>query len=287
MTKKENAIRRSGRSQGPLVLEPKKKAAWQGSNRSPDIRGTHRRAVTNNLPAGVILVGPTGILLDANPAGVLALKADAGEPAVGRCVFPLVAPESREAFKALTKLVCNGEPGFLEFRTEALAGTPRWLEIYATPLQEEETGNTVMQGITHHITERKCNLEALVASEKRRHLLVEQAADGIFVVSSSTQKFIDANEQRLRMLDCDREELLSVRVHDFVDRADWGRLASHFRLLKPGEEAQEEWSCVPKRGASFPVEVKSRALDNGRIVGVLRDIREHKQGQQALRDQSA
>ena len=112
------------------------------------------RAIIGAEPECVKVLDDAGTLLDMNPAGLAMIEADGLAAVAGQCVYPLVAPESREAFRALTERACRGERGMLEFEVTGLKGTRRWLETHAVPLRDE-AGRARMLGITRDITDRK------------------------------------------------------------------------------------------------------------------------------------
>src|SRR5262249_48133341 len=93
------------------------------------------RGIVENSPGSVQLVAADGTLLDMNPAGLAMVEAAGGEEVVGKCVYDLIAPEHREAFRAFNERVCRGEGGSLEFDLVGLRGTRRHMEAHAAPLR--------------------------------------------------------------------------------------------------------------------------------------------------------
>ena len=113
------------------------------------------RAIVDAEPECVKVLDGEGTLLDMNPAGLAMIEADDLETVAGQCVYGLVAPASRQAFRELTERACRGERGTLEFEVTGLKGARRWLETHAVPLGDESDGRKLMLGITRDITDRK------------------------------------------------------------------------------------------------------------------------------------
>jgi len=134
------------------------------------------RAIIGAEPECVKVLDDAGLLLDMNPAGLAMIEADSLATVAGQCVYNLVTPASRGAFRALTERACRGERGILEFEVVGLKGTRRWMETHAVPLRDE-TGRALMLGITRDITERKAAELALRESEARFRSLTELSSD--------------------------------------------------------------------------------------------------------------
>src|SRR5688572_18626616 len=56
------------------------------------------RTIIDTTPECVKLVGPDGALKMMNPAGLRMIEADSLSQVYGKSVYPLIAPEHREAF---------------------------------------------------------------------------------------------------------------------------------------------------------------------------------------------
>jgi formate hydrogenlyase transcriptional activator len=117
------------------------------------------KAIIDSEPECVKLLSADGNLIDMNPAGLRMIEADSLEKVAGKCIYPLVASQHREAFTALTKSVFEGETGRLEVEIVGLKGTHRWLEINAVPLRNDKGQIISLLSVTRDITQRKQLLE--------------------------------------------------------------------------------------------------------------------------------
>jgi len=137
--------------------------------------------------------------------------------------------------------------------------------------------------------EREDALRAMQASEARARDLFEQSGDGI-LVSDATGRYIAVNRACCRMLGYAREELLTMRAGDLTAADDpVGHLGMQPRLI---EATNEPGALVERRyrkrdGTSLPVEVRYRALPDGRVQRNVRDITERLRAAAALRESEA
>ncbi|MCB9135204.1 MAG: PAS domain S-box protein [Anaerolineales bacterium] len=124
--------------------------------------------------------------------------------------------------------------------------------------------------------------EALRASEERYRTLVEQASDGIFVADAQGN-YLDVNPTGCNMLGYTREEILKLNMRDLASMTSQAERPLQFDDLYAGKDLLSERLLVTKSGAFLPVEISGKALDNGHLLGIVRDITERKQAEQALK----
>ncbi len=248
---------------------------------------TRLRAIIDNQPECVKLLDAQGRLIEMNPAGLRMIEADALAPLLGRDICELVAPESREAFRALTRRVCAGERGTLEYEMVGLRGTRRWLETHAVPLREEARGETLLLGITRDITERKRAERALLASEQRFRLLMENAPTLAWIKDSrlrvtwvNPQYERTTGRRRGEILGRDDFELNPPEVAARFRRQDEEVLRVQaplqFRNLVPRGDGAEKSFLVVR----FPL---PDADGNPGVAGIAIDATESHQLEQAVR----
>ncbi|MFD0738488.1 GAF domain-containing protein [Lysobacter koreensis] len=137
------------------------------------------RAMVEANPECVKLVAPDGTLLQMNDAGLKLIEALAPETAVGQCVYNLIAPEFREAFRAFNDRVCSGERGSLEFELIGLQGTRRWMATSAVPLAWPGGGFAHL-AVTRDVTERVLADRALADSRARLDYAVRLSGIGFW-----------------------------------------------------------------------------------------------------------
>ncbi len=143
------------------------------------------KAIIENEPECVKVIGRDGTLLQMNRAGLNMIEADNEAQVLGRDVSGIVAPAYREAFIDLNRRVIDGGSGSLEFEVIGLKGGRRWLETRAVPLRNASGQISGLLGVTRDITEHKkvkqdlerlAQIDSLTGLANRRHfmLLAEQ-----------------------------------------------------------------------------------------------------------------
>jgi PAS domain S-box-containing protein len=123
------------------------------------------RTIIESEPECVKLQARDGTILEMNPAGLAFSDADQPDQIVGKSVYPLIAPEHRESYRALSESVFAGRAAALEFRLVSLKGRERLMETHAVPLRNAAGEITALLGLTRDVTERKRAEE-----QARRHL---------------------------------------------------------------------------------------------------------------------
>jgi two-component system cell cycle sensor histidine kinase/response regulator CckA len=86
---------------------------------------------------------------------------DTLEQAKGKSLYPLIAPEYRQAFRKLTEEVFLGRPGTLVFKMTGIKGRRLWLDTHAVPLRNDKDEIIALLGITRDITGQKKAVEEL------------------------------------------------------------------------------------------------------------------------------
>ncbi len=133
------------------------------------------RAMVESTPECVKVVAADGTLLQMNPAGLAMLGATA-EQAVGRCVYDLVVPHQRDAYRKFNQQVCGGKGGALDFEMVGPNGVRRHMETRAVPLPTA-AGAVAQLAVTRDVTDRR-NLEAQLRQAQKMEA-VGQLAGGV------------------------------------------------------------------------------------------------------------
>ena len=124
--------------------------------------------------------------------------------------------------------------------------------------------------------------KALQESETHFRLLVEQASDGIFI-ADARGKYVDVNSAGAAMLGYTREEILQLSLSDILAPEEAPRLAPEVARYAGGAIQRSEWKFRRKDGSGFPGEVCGKQLPDGRLQGILRDISERREAEEAMR----
>jgi PAS domain S-box-containing protein len=143
---------------------------------------------------------------------------------------PLLHPDDQEgARKAWPVNIRTGEASEFSFRVRNAQGGYRWFLSRVEPLRASDGSLLLWVGVNLDIEELKCAEQALREREAKIRRLVDSNVIGIFVWDFGG-RFLEANNEFLRMVGYDREDLLagSMRWTDLTP-PDW-RDSSNTRM---------------------------------------------------------
>jgi PAS domain S-box-containing protein len=129
----------------------------------------HLRALIETTPECVKVLARDGTLLQINPAGLAMVGASSADmdKFIGQNAYGRVVPEHRDAFRAFTERVCDGERGTFEFDLIILSGARRRMETRAAPLRMAD-GSTAQLCLTRDVTDRRRTEKALLEADRRK-----------------------------------------------------------------------------------------------------------------------
>jgi len=136
------------------------------------------------------------------------------------------------------------------------------------------------------ITERKRVEESLRESEANYRHLFEYANDSIFIISLSTSRILDANQNAARRLGYTRKELLNLRTKDIDGPISLSRQKSINQTLQATGSFIFEHVLRRKDGVEIQVEISSRIIeycDQLVSLSFVRDITTRMQAEERMR----
>lgn len=123
---------------------------------------------------------------------------------------------------------------------------------------------------------------ALRESENKQRMMLDNAADAVFVAGSD-ERWIYVNDLALAMLGYTREELLGTIVYDLLPPHHREYSQENFAAQLARERLiRQEIRLLKKDGSIVPVEMNAALLPDGSIYGSCRDITERKEFEAAL-----
>lgn len=121
--------------------------------------------------------------------------------------------------------------------------------------------------------QRTATANRLREEESRYSSLVSQASDGIFVTDAGGV-CLDANQAGCDLLGYSREELIGMNMADVVEPAERNEAMARLNAIRRGVGYMEERMLVRRDGSRVLVEINAKALADGRILGICRDLSE-------------
>jgi PAS domain S-box-containing protein len=163
-----------------------------------------------------------------------------------------------------------------------------WL-IQGHPVQDA-TGNIVgAVEITLEVTEGKRSAHALLESEERFRLIVENSHDGILIMDDRF-RVVYANDELSHILSYSKEEIIGKDFRKFLDEESKSLVRDRCLRRQKGEEVPPRYALkvVRKDGEERDVEIKPTIMRNsqGRVqtVGQILDITERRKAGESLKE---
>jgi PAS domain S-box-containing protein len=175
-----------------------------------------------------------------------------------------------------------------EYRIVTRDGHTRWTDD-RTVIERDATGTiTHYQGIVIDCTERKVAEEALRESQELFAKVFAVSPAPMVISDIETGRFIDANEQWLRMMELRREEIVGRTSHEIGIWEDPERRAVLGKKLRKTRMLREESiRLVTKSGKIKDILGSAEIVNLGGsevMLSLIYDITERKRAEEALRE---
>ncbi|MCX5850382.1 MAG: PAS domain S-box protein [Deltaproteobacteria bacterium] len=193
-------------------------------------------------------------------------------------------------YQAFNKVYKTGAPAKeFDWQITRKDGTKRYVEA-SISLKKDSSGKpTAFRGVTHDVTERKQAEEALRQSEERYRTILETIQEGYFEIDL-TGSFTFCNDSMYRLYGYSKEEMMGMNNQKYTDKENAKKLFQAFNnIYNTGEPINElAWQVIRKDKTKRYVEASAslkKDLSGKQIgfKGILRDVTERKQMENALR----
>jgi PAS domain S-box-containing protein len=111
---------------------------------------------------------------------------------------------------------------------------------------------------------------------------MDQATDGLFV-SDPSGRYVEVNQRGCQMLGRTREQVIGLHVRDIVHPEDVLQRAVDLSKISTGEPFVSERRLMRLDGSSFLAEVSTTRLDDGRYLGIVRDVTARRAAEEAVK----
>jgi PAS domain S-box-containing protein len=239
------------------------------------------RSFVENATVGIYRSTPDGKIVMANRALIRIMGYSSLEELASRNLETEGYEPSypREQFKARIE-----EAGFVsgwETAWKRRDGSTIYVRESASVIRSEDGRILFYDGIIEDISERKDAEQALRDSEERYRNLTSAAFEGVFITDEG--RVIDVNDQGLRLLGCERHELIGRSVVDFIGEESRAVVAENIRLRR---EVAYVHTMIRKDGSIFHAEAQAKMMTiGGRTLRMtaLRDVSDRIQNEQRRR----
>ncbi len=190
-----------------------------------------------------------------------------------------------KAAKLLVKNAKGISTGPDEFRIHRKDGTKVMVGISTHPVKIKD--QTLVLGIARDITERKRAEEAIKESEEKFRMLAEKSPNMIFI--NKKGRIVYANQKCEEVMGYGREEFYSPDFDFFtmIEPDSIGIIKASFQKhMKGADVVPYEYSLITKTGKRIDAIVTTKLISFGgesAILGIITDITERKQAEDALR----
>jgi PAS domain S-box-containing protein len=235
------------------------------------------RAVFENAPEAVCIIDTDSRqILDCNPFFGQWLGYSR-EELLSMVLDELVSAEPQELQTNILTALERGLVRIQERRYIKKDGTIVDAEVTGTVVEHE--GKKCLAILIRDVTERN-QLEAF----SRYKELFESVGDPVFI-NDSQGRFLEVNAGACRLFDYSREQVLAMRLKEFVKAEQRHILAETGKRLQSGESVQFEMDLITKNGEFFPFEFHARPISfmgRSAVLSVARDLSVRKRLEQTL-----
>lgn len=163
---------------------------------------------------------------------------------VGRTFSDFFVEEDLPRIQEDHSKILSGQSRSNDYRILTKAGDMRWLNVFSRPIF---VGNSVVgiEGVLTDITERRRVEEALRESERKYHILSDEAAVGVYIHRERHYLFV--NRMMEAITGYSREELLELDPNDIILPEDRHILENRRESLRRGERVSPEYTIRIRR----------------------------------------
>lgn len=245
------------------------------------------RTTLSSMAEGVITTDKEGDIVYMNPAAEMITgwkKQEAKNLPLHRVYDVSVEATGRPVDNIVSRILKDGLPVELENNTVLKTKHREELIINnsGTPLFDSSGYITGAVLVFNDITAEKKSKLQLKESEEKYRNLIEQAADGIFILDQQG-RFIDVNSSGCSMMGYSKEEVLQLNLTDITPAEFITKMPVNVPDLISGKTLLVERQYKRKDGTIFYAEASAKLIAGGKIQSIVRDITQRKKAEEALK----
>jgi PAS domain S-box-containing protein len=236
-------------------------------------------------PVGYCTLSEKGLILEANLTAATLLDVARGA-LIRQPLTRFILPEDQDIYyHRRKKLFETGAPQAYDLRMVKKYGVQFWAHLEATAAKDED-GAAVCRIVLSDNPERKRGEERLQKSKDFLDRIINSIGDPIFVKNRQHQ-FVLANDSFCALSGRRCEEFLGKTDYDFFPAEQVAVfLEKDEMVFETGKENVNEETITDSQGIDRTIITKKTLYTdisgNKFIVGIIRDITEHKRGEERL-----
>lgn len=267
------------------------------------VREHYQRALLDNFPFMVWLKDTESRLLTVNRQYVEAADCDSidrnspgfnsVDALYGKTDFDCWPFELAEGYRADDlEIMRTGQTKIVDEPIES-HGVRRWHETYKAPVVNADGKLLGTVGFARDITERREQEERLRESEQRYRQIFDNVSDALYLIEVTKDnrfRYIETNPALEKSMGKSRDELIGKYFDEAAgDETTQKIIAKYHRCIKAGVKTEEEIELnLPSGHRVFhstliPIHDETGRIH--RIVGICRDITEHKHNEKLQQQQ--
>jgi len=177
-----------------------------------------------------------------------------------------------------------GQTYEVEYRIQRASGDWIWLRDRFS-VQNGEPGAMVVDGVAVDVTETKQAEQKLRQSEEQYRGIFEATTDGLAILDQQGT-FVEVNPAFCSMHGYSHDEFIEVAAQEVIHTDSHPLFGQFVESIGRGQLFYCEAKDVRKDGTSFDIEVRGGPFNyrgQSHLLAILRDIRERKRAEEALR----
>jgi PAS domain S-box-containing protein len=244
------------------------------------------RNIVGNAMEGIFQTDPQGRFTHANPSFARIHGYDSTAEIKDSVLARGLFADPSDHDRLIERLRATGPVQNFEARLRKKNGSVHWVSMNVMLFRDENGKALRYEGTMLDITERRKAEEALLESEERYRIAIENSNDGISILQGDICQY--ANKQYLKMFEYDSpEEVIGKSILATIHPDNAGVVSDNINKRQRGEPvpSRYEFRGVTKKGNTIYVEVSAAGVTfRGRPFDLiyLRDVTERKRAEESL-----